>query len=164
MRNSFVRLRWREFLVMETRGNDTLLMEVRAHSVDHGRWATEVDVDIATVQRCIRQMVGDVTFPRMRAVFGGDDGGEGEVWDLRSKGFQLVELDEIGIVGDAIDYVNRLVRAPTFQLLKHRQKRRQSGAAGKKQHRSRDITQIEASDWAGDGYHVSCLGPIGQIG
>ena len=67
---------------METRGNDTLLMEVRAHSVDHGRWATEVDVHIATVQRCIRQMVGDVTFPRMRAVFGGDDGGEGEVWNL----------------------------------------------------------------------------------
>src|SRR5258708_2513255 len=103
MRNSFMHLRWREFLVMETRGNDTLLVEVCTYCVDHGRWATEVDIHIAAVQRRIRQMVGDITLPRMRAIFGGDDGGEGKVRNFRSKGFQLVELDEIGIVGDAID-------------------------------------------------------------
>src|SRR5258708_8003804 len=107
MRNSFVRLRWREFLVMETRGNDTLLMEVRAHSVDHGRRATEEDVHIATVQRCIRQMVGDVTFPRIRAVFGGDNGGEGQVWNLRSKDFHLIELDEVAIVREPIATLTR---------------------------------------------------------
>src|SRR5260370_31842338 len=99
-------------------------------------------------------MVGDVTLTWMRTLFGGDDGGEGEVRDLRSKGFQLVEFDQIGIVGDAIDHVNRLVRAPTFQLLKHRQKRREPRAASKKQNRPCDIAQIETSNWAGDGDHV----------
>ena len=149
---------------MEIRWDNTLVAEIRTNSVDHGRRAAEIDVHIAIIQCCIGQMVGDVTFPRMRAVFGGDDGGEGEVWNLRSNGFQLIELDEVGIVGDTIDHVDRLVRAPSFQFLKHRQKWRQSGAASKKQHRPCDIAQVETSNWTRDGDDVSCLGLPGQIG
>ncbi len=75
----------------------------------------------------------DVTLARMGAELVGDHGRVSEIRRLGCEGLDLLDLDQIGVVGHAIDHVNRVRRSAILHLVEHGQEGREPGAAGEKQ-------------------------------
>ncbi len=107
-------------------------------------------------------MLRDVPLLRVAAVRAGHAGAEGEIGDARGKGFELVHLHQVEVVGHPVDQVQGVRTALLGDLLQHRGERRQAGAAGEQQQRPRDLAQVEAAQWAGQGHAVARQGLPGE--
>src|SRR5271166_7053887 len=98
----------RELLVIEVGGRHALCTEPTAHGIDHRRRAAEIDIHLAAVDMRGLDMRRHVALARVAAVGCCDAGGEGEAGDARGEGIELVDADEVGGVGHAVDHVDRM--------------------------------------------------------
>src|SRR4051812_7843196 len=89
----------RELLVVEIGRGHALPAEPAAHRVDHRRRSAEIDVDLAAIEVPGLDMAGDVALARVVARVGRDAGGEGEARDAGRELFELLDTDEVGVVG-----------------------------------------------------------------
>src|SRR5690554_1612068 len=153
-----------KLFIVEAGRLNALFLHVTVHRFYHRRRTAEVDIHIAVMQMTGFHMVGDIAFLRPAALFRGDAGAEAEVVDGRGKGFQLVHLDQIGVVGDAVDQMDRVLAAILLNLLQHRQEGCQTGTASQHQHRTLDIAQVEAAERTAQGNAVIDTGLFSHIG
>ena len=153
-----------ELLEVEIGRGDALIRKVSAHGVDHRGRPAEVDVDDPVVQVLGGHVPGDVALVGVVAVLGGDAAGEGEARDPRGVPFQLVDPDQIGLVGDPEDQVDRVFGPGGLDLVEHRQERRQTGAAGQEQRLPLDLAQVETAQRAVELDPIAVFGTIPQIG
>ncbi|MNN10448.1 hypothetical protein D3C81_1233700 [compost metagenome] len=107
-------------------------------------------------------MLGDIALERMLALGVGYAGAKAEIRDARSKGLQAVQLDQVEVVGDAVDQVQRMLAALFGDFLQHRGERRQPGTTGQQQQRPTDLAQVETAQRAGQGHAVARLGKTGK--
>ena len=110
-------------------------------------------------------VVGDEALVRVAALLRRHHAGEREVRQPRGVALELVDLDQVRVVGDTEDQVDRvLATAVLLDLVQHRQERRKARAAGQEQHRPLDLAQVEAAQRAVERDLVAGLGPVPQVG
>ena len=139
----------RELLVVEAGRLDALVGQVLAHRVDHGRRTAQVDVDNPVVEVLGLHVVGDVALVRIAALLRRHHAGDGDVGHPGGVALELVDLDQVGVVGHAEDQVDRVLTAAVLlDLVEHRQERREARAASQEEHRPLDLAQVEAAQRA----------------
>ena len=110
------------------------------------------------------EVVGDIALLRLRTVGIDHDQRISEVGHGLREGFQLVDVDQVGVVVDAVDQVDReRAAASRRDLVEHGGERCQAGAAGQHQHRAHDVAQVEAALGAVHDQGVARLGRSGQV-
>lgn len=152
-----------ELLVVKTDAMEPVAVQPSSGGFDHPGRTTQIDVGIAAGQHCLVQQIGDKAGRSVPArVRLRDDDVHLHGGHPLGQRVEFVELAQVFAGGHAVEHRDGM-GGIGGQALRHREDRRQAGAAGDQDYRPNDGAQAESAFTASHGDMVTGPSAVAQI-